>query len=260
MLCARRRAAGCPASLAVGAGQRGIAAGAEDRARSVCRSGGADMKPIWIVLLCLLGAGGGGGVVLPCWRGKCACAAFFKGARPRAGGGGRPGRVGAATSCESRGWTADSEAGGRRLARVRRCRGPCRSSRTRICITPDRRACTRGSTASHAHATVILCHGYTATPSMISAPSSGAVRLRRLQPAAHRRARARPERGQVPHVRPARARASPSGCTGCASTRVQRPIALYGVSMGAASVLAAQLPELKGRACLRRGRLRLLQL
>lgn len=100
----------------------------------------------------------------------------------------------------------------------------------------------------NAHATVILCHGYHSRAEHdFGAQFPALYGLRRLQPAADRRARARPERGQVPHLRPLERYDIAQWVHWVREhSRVQRPIALYGVSMGAASVLlAAQLPELR---------------
>lgn len=115
----------------------------------------------------------------------------------------------------------------------------------------------------NAHATVILCHGYHSRaehdfgaqfPALYA---SGGCNLLLIDERAHGLSEGKcPTFGQLERYDIAQwvhwVREH---------SRVQRPIALYGVSMGAASVLlAAQLPELRGELGLRRGRLRLLQL
>ncbi|MFQ7010168.1 MAG: hypothetical protein ACLRRN_04450 [Oscillospiraceae bacterium] len=130
------------------------------------------MKPIWIVLLCLLGAAALAVLVwLLVWYVEQRVLAKSLGRVPE---GADAQAAWEQHVLRKQGWTADSEQGRAALARARRCRGHAGAA-ARGCSPPrpTARACTRGSTAcptptprsSSATAT-------TATPSMISAPSS----------------------------------------------------------------------------------------
>ena len=154
------------------------------------------------------------------------------------------------------GWTADSEPGSAALARARAGLAAIRERPHEDVFTPGldgARLHARLYRVSNAHATVILCHGYHSRaehdfgaqfPALYA---SGGCNLLLIDERAHGLSEGkcltfgqleRYDIAQwVPWVRE--------------HSRVQRPIALYGVSMGAASVLlAAQLPELRGElAC-----------
>lgn len=154
------------------------------------------------------------------------------------------------------GWTADSEPGSAALARARAGLAAIRERPHEDVFTPGldgARLHARLYRVSNAHATVILCHGYHSGaehdfgaqfPALYA---SGGCNLLLIDERAHGLSEGkcltfgqleRYDIAQWVHwVRE--------------HSRVQRPIALYGVSMGAASVLlAAQLPELRGElAC-----------
>ena len=225
--------------------------GAEDRARSVRGTGGADMKSVWIVLLCLLGA-----AVLT------ALLVWYLEQRMLARSLGRaPERADAQAAWEQhmlrkQGWTADSEPGSAALARARAGLAAIQERPHEDVFTPGldgARLHARLYRVPNAHATVILCHGYHSRaehdfgaqfPALYA---SGGCNLLLIDERAHGLSEGkcltfgqleRYDIAQWVHwVRE--------------HSRVQRPIALYGVSMGAASVLlAAQLPELRGElAC-----------
>ena len=154
------------------------------------------------------------------------------------------------------GWTADSEPGSAALARARAGLAAIRERPHEDVFTPGldgARLHARLYRVPNAHATVILCHGYHSRaehdfdaqfPALYA---SGGCNLLLIDERAHGLSEGkcltfgqleRYDIAQWVHwVRE--------------HSRVQRPIALYGVSMGAASVLlAAQLPELRGElAC-----------
>ena len=154
------------------------------------------------------------------------------------------------------GWTADSEQGQAALARVRAGVAAMQEQPHEDVFTPatdGTRLHARLYRVPHAHATVILCHGYHShaehdfSAQFPALYASGGCNLLLIDERAHGLSEGkcltfgqleRYDIAQWVHwVRE--------------HSRVQRPIALYGVSMGAASVLlAAQLPELKGElAC-----------
>lgn len=154
------------------------------------------------------------------------------------------------------GWTADSEPGSAALARARAGLAAIQERPHEDVFTPGldgARLHARLYRVPNAHATVILCHGYHSRaehdfgaqfPALYA---SGGCNLLLIDERAHGLSEGkcltfgqleRYDIAQWVHwVRE--------------HSRVQRPIALYGVSMGAASVLlAAQLPELRGElAC-----------
>ena len=209
------------------------------------------MKPVWIVLLCLLGA-----AVL------MALLVWYFEQRMLARSLGRaPERADAQAAWEQhmlrkQGWTADSEAGSAALARARAGLAAIQERPHEDVFTPGldgARLHARLYRVPNAHATVILCHGYHSRaehdfgaqfPALYA---SGGCNLLLIDERAHGLSEGkcltfgqleRYDIAQWVHwVRE--------------HSRVQRPIALYGVSMGAASVLlAAQLPELRGElAC-----------
>ena len=154
------------------------------------------------------------------------------------------------------GWTADSEQGRAALVRVRAGVAAMQEQPHEDVFTPatdGTRQHARLYRVPHAHATVILCHGYHShaehdfSAQFPALYASGGCNLLLIDERAHGLSEGkcltfgqleRYDIAQWVHwVRE--------------HSRVQRPIALYGVSMGAASVLlAAQLPELKGElAC-----------
>lgn len=204
------------------------------------------MKSVWIVLLCLLGA-----AVL------MALLVWYFEQRMLARSLGRaPERADAQAAWEQhmlrkQGWTADSEPGSAALARARAGLAAIRERPHEDVFTPGldgARLHARLYRVPNAHATVILCHGYHSRaehdfgaqfPALYA---SGGCNLLLIDERAHGLSEGkcltfgqleRYDIAQWVHwVRE--------------HSRVQRPIALYGVSMGAASVLlAAQLPELR---------------
>ena len=209
------------------------------------------MKSVWIVLLCLLGA-----AVLT------ALLVWYFEQRMLARSLGRaPERADAQAAWEQhmlrkQGWTADSEPGSAALARARAGLAAIWERPHEDVFTPGldgARLHARLYRVPNAHATVILCHGYHSRaehdfgaqfPALYA---SGGCNLLLIDERAHGLSEGkcltfgqleRYDIAQWVHwVRE--------------HSRVQRPIALYGVSMGAASVLlAAQLPELRGElAC-----------
>lgn len=212
------------------------------------------MKPIWIVLLCLLGAAVLAALVwLLVWYIEQRVLAKSLGRVPE--------RADAQAAWEQhvlrkQGWTADSEQGRAALARVRAGVAAMREQPHEDVFTPapdGTRLHARLYRVPHAHATVILCHGYHShaehdfSAQFPALYASGGCNLLLIDERAHGLSEGncltfgqleRYDIAQWVHwVRE--------------HSRVQRPIALYGVSMGAASVLlAAQLPELKGElAC-----------
>ena len=234
---------------AVGAGQRGTAAGAEDRARSVRRAGGAGMKPVWIVLLCLLGAAVLAALVwLLVWYIEQRVLAKSLG---RASEGADAQAAWEQHILRKQDWTADSEPGRAALARVRAGVAAMQEQPHEDVFLPaldGARLHARLYRVPHAHATVILCHGYHShaehdfSAQFPALYASGGCNLLLIDERAHGLSEGkcltfgqleRYDIAQWVHwVRE--------------HSRVQRPIALYGVSMGAASVLlAAQLPELR---------------
>lgn len=105
------------------------------------------MKPVWIVLLCLLGAAVLAALVwLLVWYIEQRVLAKSLG---RASEGADAQAAWEQHILRKQDWTADSEPGRAALARVRAGVAACRSSRTRMCFSPRSmaRACTRGSTA-----------------------------------------------------------------------------------------------------------------
>lgn len=212
------------------------------------------MKPIWIVLLCLLGAAALAALVwLLVWYVEQRVLAKALGRVPE--------RADAQAAWEQhvlrkQGWTADSEQGRAALARVRAGVAAMQEQPHEDVFTPatdGTRLHARLYRVPHAHATVILCHGYHShaehdfSAQFPALYASGGCNLLLIDERAHGLSEGkcltfgqleRYDIAQWVHwVRE--------------HSRVQRPIALYGVSMGAASVLlAAQLPELKGElAC-----------
>lgn len=212
------------------------------------------MKPIWIVLLCLLGAAVLAALVwLLVWYIEQRVLAKSLGRVPE--------RADAQAAWEQhvlrkQGWTAESEQGRAALARVRAGVAAMREQPHEDVFTPapdGTRLHARLYRVPHAHATVILCHGYHShaehdfSAQFPALYASGGCNLLLIDERAHGLSEGkcltfgqleRYDIAQWVHwVRE--------------HSRVQRPIALYGVSMGAASVLlAAQLPELKGElAC-----------
>ena len=154
------------------------------------------------------------------------------------------------------GWTADSEPGSAALARARAGLAAIQERPHEDVFTPGldgARLHARLYRVPNAHATVILCHGYHSRAEhdfgaqFPAVYASGGCILLLIDERAHGLSEGkcltfgqleRYDIAQWVHwVRE--------------HSRVQRPIALYGVSMGAASVLlAAQLPELRGElAC-----------
>ena len=212
------------------------------------------MKPVWIVLLCLLGAAVLAALAwLLVWYIEQRVLAKSLGRVPE--------RADAQAAWEQhvlrkQGWTADSEQGRAALARVRAGVAAMREQPHEDVFTPapdGTRLHARLYRVPHAHATVILCHGYHShaehdfSAQFPALYASGGCNLLLIDERAHGLSEGkcltfgqleRYDIAQWVHwVRE--------------HSRVQRPIALYGVSMGAASVLlAAQLPELKGElAC-----------
>ena len=197
------------------------------------------MKPVWIVLLCLLGA-----AVLT------ALLVWYFEQRMLARSLGRvPDRADAQAAWEQhmlrkQGWTADSEPGSAALARARAGLAAIRERPHEDVFTPGldgARLHARLYRVPNAHATVILCHGYHSRaehdfgaqfPALYA---SGGCNLLLIDERAHGLSEGkcltfgqleRYDIAQWVHwVRE--------------HSRVQRPIALYGVSMGAASVLLA---------------------
>lgn len=212
------------------------------------------MKPIWIVLLCLLGAAVLAALVwLLVWYVEQRVLAKSLGRVPE---GADAQAVWEQHVLRKQGWTADSEQGRAALARVRAGVAAMQEQPHEDVFTPatdGTRLHARLYRVPHAHATVILCHGYHShaehdfSAQFPALYASGGCNLLLIDERAHGLSEGkcltfgqleRYDIAQWVHwVRE--------------HSRVQRPIALYGVSMGAASVLlAAQLPELKGElAC-----------
>lgn len=212
------------------------------------------MKPGWIVLLCLLGAAVLAALVwLLVWYIERRVLEKSLGRIEE--------RADAQAAWEQhmlrkQGWTADSAPAMAALARV--CAGVAAMQNKPhediyIPALDGARLRARLYRVPHAHATVILCHGYHShaehdfCAQFPELYASGGCNLLLIDERAHGQSEGRCltfgqlERYDIAQwvhwVRE--------------HSRVQRPIALYGVSMGAASVLlAAQLPELKGElAC-----------
>ena len=119
------------------------------------------MKPVWIVLLCLLGAAVLAALVwLLVWYVEQRVLAKSLGRVPE---GQTPRPRGSSTSCASRAGRPTPSRAGRRSRACAPASLPCRSSRTRMCSPPatdGTRLHARLYRVPHAHATVILCHGY----------------------------------------------------------------------------------------------------
>lgn len=212
------------------------------------------MKPVWIVLLCLLGAAVLAALVwLLAWYIEQRVLAKALGRVPE---GADAQAVWEQHVLRKQGWTADSEQGRAALVRVRAGVAAMQEQPYEDVFTPatdGARLHARLYRVPHAHATVILCHGYHShaehdfSAQFPALYASGGCNLLLIDERVHGLSEGkcltfgqleRYDIAQWVHwVRE--------------HSRVQRPIALYGVSMGAASVLlAAQLPELKGElAC-----------
>ena len=212
------------------------------------------MKPVWIVLLCLLGAAVLAALVwLLVWYIEQRVLAKSLG---RASEGADAQAAWEQHILRKQDWTADSEPGRAALARVRAGVAAMQEQPHEDVFLPaldGARLHARLYRVPHAHATVILCHGYHShaehdfSAQFPALYASGGCNLLLIDERAHGLSEGkcltfgqleRYDIAQWVHwVRE--------------HSRVQRPIALYGVSMGAASVLlAAQLPELKGElAC-----------
>lgn len=212
------------------------------------------MKPVWIVLLCLLGAAVLAALVwLLVWYIEQRVLAKSLG---RASEGADAQAAWEQHILRKQDWTADSEPGRAALARVRAGVAAMQEQPHEDVFLPaldGARLHARLYRVPHAHATVILCHGYHShaehdfSAQFPALHASGGCNLLLIDERAHGLSEGkcltfgqleRYDIAQWVHwVRE--------------HSRVQRPIALYGVSMGAASVLlAAQLPELRDKiAC-----------
>ena len=207
------------------------------------------MKPVWIVLLCLLGAAVLAALVwLLVWYIEQRVLAKSLG---RASEGADAQATWEQHILRKQDWTADSEPGRAALARVRAGVAAMQEQPHEDVFLPaldGARLHARLYRVPHAHATVILCHGYHShaehdfSAQFPALYASGGCNLLLIDERAHGLSEGkcltfgqleRYDIAQWVHwVRE--------------HSRVQRPIALYGVSMGAASVLlAAQLPELR---------------
>ena len=207
------------------------------------------MKPVWIVLLCLLGAAVLAALVwLLVWYIEQRVLAKSLG---RASEGADAQAAWEQHILRKQDWTADSEPGRAALARVRAGVAAMQEQPHEDVFLPaldGARLHARLYRVPHAHATVILCHGYHShaehdfSAQFPALYASGGCNLLLIDERAHGLSEGkcltfgqleRYDIAQWVHwVRE--------------HSRVQRPIALYGVSMGAASVLlAAQLPELR---------------
>ena len=207
------------------------------------------MKPVWIVLLCLLGAAVLAALVwLLVWYIEQRVLAKSLG---RASEGADAQAAWEQHILRKQDWTADSEPGRAALARVRAGVAAMQERPHEDVFLPaldGARLHARLYRVPHAHATVILCHGYHShaehdfSAQFPALYASGGCNLLLIDERAHGLSEGkcltfgqleRYDIAQWVHwVRE--------------HSRVQRPIALYGVSMGAASVLlAAQLPELR---------------